>query len=109
MPRIKALLWALLALPVAGIGVWFAQDNSALVSLVLLGFPVGELPLAIWVTLAFFVGVLAAVLATLPALAAALRYFCPPAGCRAAGGGNAGGCAIEGEIFLLTVSRVTRE
>jgi len=71
MPRIKALLWALLALPVAGIGVWFAQDNSALVSLVLLGFPVGELPLAIWVTLAFFVGVLAAVLATLPALAAA--------------------------------------
>jgi uncharacterized integral membrane protein len=71
MPRIKALLWVLLALPVAGIGVWFAQDNSAPVPLVLLGFPVGELPLAIWVTLAFLIGVLAAVLATLPPLAAA--------------------------------------
>lgn len=71
MCRVKGLIWTLLALLVAGFGIWFAQDNSALVSLVLLGFPVGELPLAIWVTLAFFVGVLTAVLATLPALAAA--------------------------------------
>jgi uncharacterized integral membrane protein len=69
--RVKALFGALLALPVAGIGIWFAQDNSAPVPLVLLGFPLGELPLGIWLTLAFFVGVLAAVLATLPALAAA--------------------------------------
>ena len=71
MRRVKGLIWTLLALLVAGIGIWFAQDNSALVSLVLLGFPVGELPLAIWVMLAFFVGVLAAVLATLPALGTA--------------------------------------
>lgn len=55
----------------AGIGVWFVQDNSTLVSLVLLGFPLGELPLGIWLTLTFLVGVLSAVLATVPALGAA--------------------------------------
>jgi uncharacterized integral membrane protein len=69
--RAKALFWVLLALPMAGLGVWFVQDNSALVSLVLLGFPLGELPLGIWLTLTFLVGVLSAVLATVPALGAA--------------------------------------
>lgn len=71
MRRAKALFWVLLALPMAGIGVWFVQDNSTLVSLVLLGFPLGELPLGIWLTLTFLVGVLSAVLATVPALGAA--------------------------------------
>ena len=71
MRRAKALFWVLLALPMAGIGVWFVQDNSALVSLVLLGFPLGELPLGLWLTLTFLVGVLSAVLATVPALGAA--------------------------------------
>ncbi len=75
MRRVKTVFWVLLALPFAGIGVWFVQDNNTNVSLVLLGFPLGELPLGIWLTLTFFVGVLAAVLATLPALGAArLRY-----------------------------------
>jgi uncharacterized integral membrane protein len=69
--RAKALFWVLLAVPMAGIGVWFVQDNSTLVSLVLLGFPLGELPLGIWLTLTFLVGVLSAVLATVPALGAA--------------------------------------
>jgi uncharacterized integral membrane protein len=69
--RAKALFWVLLALPMAGLGVWFVQDNSALVSLVLLGFPLGELPLGIWLTLTFLVGVLSAVLATVPALGVA--------------------------------------
>ena len=71
MRRAKVLFWVLLALPMAGIGVWFVQDNSTLVSLVLLGFPLGELPLGIWLTLTFLVGVLSAVLATVPALGAA--------------------------------------
>lgn len=71
MRRAKALFWVLLALPMAGIGVWLVQDNSTLVSLVLLGFPLGELPLGIWLTLTFLVGVLSAVLATVPALGAA--------------------------------------
>lgn len=71
MRRAKALFWVLLAVPMAGIGVWFVQDNSTLVSLVLLGFPLGELPLGIWLTLTFLVGVLSAVLATVPALGAA--------------------------------------
>lgn len=71
MRRAKALFWVLLALPMAGIGVWFVQDNSTLVPLVLLGFTLGELPLGIWLTLAFLVGVLSAVLATVPALSVA--------------------------------------
>jgi uncharacterized integral membrane protein len=64
--RIKALLWVLLALPVTGVGVWFVQDNNTPVPLVLLGFRVGELPLGMWLTLTFFVGVLTALLTTLP-------------------------------------------
>lgn len=71
MRRAKALFWVLLALPMAGIGVWFVQDNSTLAPLMLLGFPLGELPLGIWLTLAFLVGVLSALLATVPALGAA--------------------------------------
>lgn len=71
MRRAKAIFWVLLALPMAGMGVWFVQDNSTLVSLVLFGFPLGELPLGIWLTLTFLVGVLSAVLATVPALGAA--------------------------------------
>ncbi|MGE3296478.1 MAG: lipopolysaccharide assembly protein LapA domain-containing protein [Porticoccaceae bacterium] len=71
MRRTKALFWALLALPMAGIGVWFVQDNDTSVALVLLGFPLGELPLGIWLTLTFLIGVLSTVLATVPVLGAA--------------------------------------
>lgn len=71
MGRVKVLLWALLALPVAAIGIWFVQDNSAPVPVVLLGFPLGELPLGIWLALTFLTGVLAALLTTVPVVGGA--------------------------------------
>jgi uncharacterized integral membrane protein len=71
MRRAKTLLWVLLALPAIGIGIWFTQDNSAPVSPVLFGFPLTQLPLGIWLILAFMAGVLISVLATVPSLAVA--------------------------------------
>lgn len=50
------------------LGIWVAQDNSTEVPLVLLGFPLGTLPLGLWLMLAFLTGVTLAVLASLPTL-----------------------------------------
>lgn len=63
--------WLVAISAVAVLGVWLVQDNSAETSLVLLGFPLGSLPLGIWLALAFLLGVLAAMLATLPAVTGA--------------------------------------
>jgi len=67
--RLLRFLGWLVALPVVALmGIWLVQDNSAPVPLALLGFPVGSLPLGIWLLLAFLLGVLAAMLASFPIL-----------------------------------------
>ncbi len=68
MRQLRFIGW-LVAVPVVALmGIWLVQDNSAPVSLVLLGFPVGSLPLGVWLLLAFLAGVLAAMLASFPLL-----------------------------------------
>jgi uncharacterized integral membrane protein len=71
MRLLRFLGWLLMISAVTVLGVWLVQDNSAETRLVLLGFPLGSLPLGIWLALAFLLGVLAAILATLPAVAGA--------------------------------------
>jgi len=46
-------------------GGWFLQDNSAATELTLFGFSLGTLPLGLWLTIAFGLGVAATLLATL--------------------------------------------
>lgn len=71
MRLLRFLGWLLAISAVTVLGVWLVQDNSVETRLVLLGFPLGSLPLGIWLALAFLLGVLAAILATLPAVAGA--------------------------------------
>lgn len=71
MRLLRFLGWLLAISAVTVLGVWLVQDNSVETRLVLLGFPLGSLPLGIWIALAFLLGVLAAILATLPAVAGA--------------------------------------
>lgn len=71
MRPLRFLGWLLAISAVTVLGVWLVQDNSTETRLVLLGFPLGSLPLGIWLALAFLLGVLAAILATLPAVAGA--------------------------------------
>lgn len=67
--RLLRFVGWLVALPVVALmGIWLVQDNSTPVPLALLGFPVGSLPLGIWLLLAFLVGVLVAMLASYPVL-----------------------------------------
>jgi uncharacterized integral membrane protein len=67
--RLLRFLGWLVAVPVVALmGIWLVQDNSTPVPLALLGFPVGSLPLGIWLLLAFLLGVLAAMLASFPVL-----------------------------------------
>ncbi len=47
------------------LGIWIGQDNSATTSFVLFGFTLGEMPLAFWVLVAFALGLMFGVLATL--------------------------------------------
>lgn len=61
----KVLIWLLLGVTVV-LGLWIGHDNSAPTSLVLLGFALGEMPLAFWVLAAFAIGLIFGVLATLP-------------------------------------------
>lgn len=69
MRLLRFLGWLFAISAVAVLGIWLVQDNSAETRLVLLGFPLGSLPLGIWLALAFLLGVLAAILVTLPAVA----------------------------------------
>ena len=67
--RLLRFLGWLVAAPLAVLmGIWLVQDNSAQTPLVLLGFPIGSLPLGIWLLLTFLAGVLAAILASFPVL-----------------------------------------
>lgn len=68
MRWLRMLILVVLVLAVALLGIWVAQDNSTEVPLVLLGFPLGSLPLGLWLMLAFLTGVILAVLASLPTL-----------------------------------------
>src|SRR5690606_35087478 len=63
----KLLYGVLLVLGLFG-GLWVAQDNPGQVSVTLLGFPVGAQSLGVWLLLAFFLGVIIGLLATLPLL-----------------------------------------
>lgn len=66
MRPLRFLAWLLAALVTAVLGIWIAQDNSAQTAVVVLGFPLGSLPLGIWLMLAFLAGVLASLLASAP-------------------------------------------
>lgn len=67
--RVLRFIGWVIAIPLAALaGIWLVQDNDAPTQLVLLGFPIGSLPLGIWLLLAFLAGVLAAILASLPVL-----------------------------------------
>src|SRR5690606_755060 len=85
IPLMTRLLYGvLLVLGLFG-GLWVAQDNPGQVSVTLLGFPAGALSLGVWLLLAFFLGVISGLLATLPLLwrlrrAARPRSPAPPSG-----------------------------
>lgn len=82
MRLLRFLGWLVTAPVVALMGMWLVQDNSTPVSVALLGFPVGSLPLGIWLLLAFLLGVVAAMLASFPVLVRlrlrARRQHSPP-------------------------------
>lgn len=73
MVALRRLGWLTAVAGAVVLGLWLVQDNSAAVPVVLLGFPIGQLPLGIWLALAFLTGVLVAILATLPAVTGARR------------------------------------
>ncbi len=56
MARLKFAGWLLVAAACVLLGIWVVQDNPDAVSLRLLGFPLGDLPLGLWLLGAFFVG-----------------------------------------------------
>ncbi len=63
--------WLLIIVAVAVLGFWLVLDNGEETPLVLLGFPLGSLPLGIWLAAAFLLGVVAALIATWPVVASA--------------------------------------
>ena len=64
MKRLKLLFMMIVVLICAVIGIWFAQDNSALVGIIVFGFDLGSLPLGICLIVTFCLGVLMALFAT---------------------------------------------
>jgi uncharacterized integral membrane protein len=62
MRRLKYLLWLAFVIVGVLVGLWVVQDNPETITLRLLGFVVGELPLGIWVIGIFFIGAAAGLL-----------------------------------------------
>lgn len=95
MRPLRFLAWLLAALVTVVLGIWIAQDNSVQTAIVVLGFPLGSLPLGIWLMLAFLAGVLASLLVSAPGmvrlqlrarrLQKRQQMQAPPAGQRAEG------------------------
>ena len=56
MKKVKGWLWLILAVICVLVGVWVVQDNPLETSVVLLGFPLFDLPLGIWLLATFFLG-----------------------------------------------------
>lgn len=69
MKTIKRWLWVVLLLLCLFVGLWLAQDNAGLVTVVLLGFPLEGLSLGVWLLLALLVGVVLGMAASLPLIA----------------------------------------
>lgn len=66
MKRIKSLLLLVAVLLCLFLGLWFAQDNPDQVTVTLLGFPLPELSLGIWLVVTLFTGILLGLLSSLP-------------------------------------------
>ena len=64
---LKRLLYGVLIIATLLLGFWIFRDNQVEVPFVLLGFELGNLPLVIWVLVAFAIGAAVGVLLTLPA------------------------------------------
>lgn len=62
----KKIVYLLVALISLFTGLWIAQDNPETVVITLLGFPLGGMSAGLWLLLAFAVGILAGLAATLP-------------------------------------------
>ena len=58
MKKIKLLFILTLCVITTLIGAWVVQDNSAEFAIVLLGFPIGQLPAGLWLLIFFFSGFL---------------------------------------------------
>jgi uncharacterized integral membrane protein len=66
MKQLKTIVLVLTILICAFLGLWIAQDNPQPVTLSLLGFPLGQLPLGLWLILALVCGLALGMLASLP-------------------------------------------
>ena len=62
----KKFFYSLLILISLFIGLWIAQDNPDTELVTLFGFPLGGISIGLWLLLAFAVGILAGLAATLP-------------------------------------------
>lgn len=60
MKKIKLLFISTLCLIAIFIGAWVVQDNNVEFGIVLLGFPLWQLPVGLWLLIFFFSGFVAA-------------------------------------------------
>lgn len=56
MSRLTLALWLLVVAVFMLLGIWVVQDNPDPATVHLLGFPLGDLPLGLWLLSVFFVG-----------------------------------------------------
>lgn len=66
MTKIKRWIGLLLLLVCVLIGIWIVQDNPLEVPVTLLGFPLLQLPLGIWLLAAFLAGSVLSYVVSLP-------------------------------------------
>lgn len=66
MTKVKRWIGLLLLLVCVLIGVWIVQDNPLEVPVTLLGFPLLQLPLGIWLLAAFLAGIVLSYVVSLP-------------------------------------------
>ncbi|MBV1930169.1 MAG: LapA family protein [Porticoccaceae bacterium] len=73
MKKIKLIGLVIAALIAVFIGIWVVQDNALEIGIVLLGFPLLELPIGLWVLVFFLTGVAAGVCLCYPTIFALQR------------------------------------
>lgn len=66
MTKVKRWIGLFLLLICVLIGIWIVQDNPLEVSVTLLGFPLLQLPLGIWLLAAFLAGSVVSYVVSLP-------------------------------------------
>ncbi|PCH52961.1 MAG: hypothetical protein COC20_01615 [Cellvibrionales bacterium] len=68
MKNIKLIFLILAVLVAVFIGAWVVQDNPFETSIILLGFPLAELPVGLWVLVFFISGLIAGACLSYPAI-----------------------------------------